>query len=298
MIAFAGNPLDRASEKRSDAAWLAARLKEASSRIAALHQLKPFAMATPGGKTAGFFSPADVAPWLNTDAPCVFLGLRAGSAFFALDVSAAPENATPFTGGAFEELRALSIEIPGEEAAILAQARSLLHWHQRHRCCANCGQPTKLMDGGYRRLCEPCGAEHFPRTDPVVIMLAMRGEYCLLGRQKSWPEGNYSALAGFMEPGETIEEAVIRELKEEAGIRAANVRYMQSQPWPFPSSLMIGCFADALNETITRHDGELEDARWFSREDIKAMLAGAHDSLRVPPRIAIAHHLVKAWAGR
>lgn len=297
-LTFTGSKLDRAVEKRGDADWLAAKAADSAARIIALHGLKPFATASAGGKRAKFLSPAELAACGGTDAILVFLGLRDGRAYFALDVSAADENSMPFRDGAFEELRGLSFEIPEDEAAMLAQARALLHWHARHGFCAACGAPAKLMDGGYRRLCGKCGAEHFPRTDPVVIMLAIHDERCLLGRQKTWPEGNYSALAGFMEPGESIEEAVKRELKEEAGIEASEVRYALSQPWPFPSSLMIGCFARAEGHALSLNDGELEDARWFTRSDLVAMLAGTHATLRVPPRIAIAHHLVRLWLGK
>jgi NAD+ diphosphatase len=180
--------------------------------------------------------------------------------------------------------------------AILGQAKAMAHWHARHGFCANCGLKSRVGGGGWRRECASCQAQHFPRTDPVVIMLAVDGERCLLGRQPRFPKGMYSALAGFLEPGETVEEAVRREIREEAGIACDEVRYLASQPWPFPASLMIGCLARATSFDISRDDEELEDARWFSREEVRAMFEKRHpEALLAPNRMAIAHHLVKFW---
>ena len=199
--------------------------------------------------------------------------------------------------GTFEELRQVAGELSVDVAAILAQAKSMIDWHARHQFCANCGHPTEPGDAGYKRSCGACNAEHFPRTDPVVIMLATKGDKCLLGRQKAWPPKMYSALAGFLEPGESIEEAVARELEEEAGIKVSDVQYFATQPWPYPSSLMIGCFATAETEEILLDDIELEEAVWFDKATVQAALAGKGDgSLFVPPPMAIAHQLVKAWA--
>jgi len=196
------------------------------------------------------------------------------------------------------DLRSIAIErpVPPGEIGLLAQAKSLLHWHRRHRHCANCGAATVPAQAGLRRDCAACGAQHFPRTDPVTIMLVSSGEKCLLGRQSRFVQGSYSCLAGFVSPGETIEEAVRREVKEEAGIAVGRVRYMFSQPWPFPSSLMIGCLGEALAEELTIDFEELEDARWFSREEAASMLERRHESgLITPPPMAIAHHLIRAW---
>jgi NAD+ diphosphatase len=191
---------------------------------------------------------------------------------------------------------AMSGTAPADELGILAAAKSLLDWHARHRFCANCGAPTAPTQAGFRRDCGGCGAQHFPRTDPVVIMLVARGERCLLGRQARFAAGMYSCLAGFMEPGETIESAVRRETFEETGIRVGAVRYMASQPWPFPSSIMIGCHGEATSETLAVDREELEDARWFSREEVRLMLRREHpDGLFTPPPVAIAHHLVREW---
>jgi NAD+ diphosphatase len=180
--------------------------------------------------------------------------------------------------------------------AILGQAKAMAHWHARHGFCANCGQPSRIAVAGWRRDCPSCHAQHFPRTDPVVIMLAVDGERCLLGRQARFPKNMYSALAGFLEPGETVEEAVRREIREEAGIVCDEVRYLASQPWPFPASLMIGCLARAASFDITLDDEELEEARWFPREEVRAMYEKRHpDGLLAPNPMAIAHHLLKFW---
>jgi NAD+ diphosphatase len=183
-----------------------------------------------------------------------------------------------------------------DQLAGIAMAKSMVSWHQRHGFCANCGTRTAMREGGWKRECPNCKTEHFPRTDPVVITLVAHGDKCLLGRQSRFPPGMYSCLAGFVEAAETIEDAVRREIREEAGIVTSRVAYMASQPWPFPSSLMIGCFAEAETDSITIDANELEDARWFSREEVAAMLAGHHpNGLNAPLPFAIAHHLLKRF---
>ena len=180
---------------------------------------------------------------------------------------------------------------------MLAAAKALMHWHAHHRFCANCGALTDVAVAGWRRDCKVCKATHFPRTDPVVIMLAVDGDACVLGRQPRFPKGMYSALAGFVEPGETIEAAVRREIWEEAGVACGAVQYFASQPWPFPASLMIGCFAEARDRSLKVDQVELEDARWFTREEAVALLEKRHpDRLAAPTPVAIAHHLLKQWA--
>jgi NAD+ diphosphatase len=186
-----------------------------------------------------------------------------------------------------------------EHAAIIAQAKAMIDWHQRHGFCPRCGGPTRMMDAGYRRLCGTlkCNSEHFPRVDPVVIMLATHGDACLVGRGKQFPPGMFSALAGFVEPGETIEEAVRRELMEEASVKVGEVTYYATQPWPFPSSLMIGCFAKAQNRDVKAEETELAEVRWLERKIVRELIEGKQvDGVRVPPPIAIAHHLIRTWA--
>ncbi len=196
------------------------------------------------------------------------------------------------------DLRSIAVGgvVPDEEAGLLAAAKSILSWHARHRFCANCGAATSPSQAGFRRDCPACSTQHFPRTDPVVIMLVTRGDRCLLGRQARFPAGNYSCLAGFLEPGETIEDAVRREVREEAGIRVGRVAYHSSQPWPFPSSLMIGCVGEALDDALAIDRDELEDARWFHRDEVALMMENRHpDGLRNPPPVAIAHHLIRSF---
>jgi NAD+ diphosphatase len=192
---------------------------------------------------------------------------------------------------------AMSDLLPPDQTAMLAAAKALMHWHARRRFCSNCGALTEVAAAGWRRDCPVCKAVHFPRTDPVVIMLAVDGDACLLGRQPRFPKGMYSALAGFVEPGETIEAAVRREIREEAAVTCGAVQYFASQPWPFPASLMIGCFAEAEDRSITVDHVELEDARWFSRDEAIALIERRHpDGLMAPTPMAIAHHLLKRWA--
>ncbi|RAI38909.1 NAD(+) diphosphatase [Rhodoplanes roseus] len=196
------------------------------------------------------------------------------------------------------DLRAIAVQglVAAEHLGPLAEAKALLLWHARHRFCSVCGQPSRLDQAGWRRSCPSCGAEHFPRTDPVVIMLAVDGDRCLLGRQARFAPSMWSCLAGFVEPGENIEEAVRRETLEEAGIRCGRVHYVGSQPWPFPMSLMIGCTVEALTTDLVIDRTELEDLRWFSRDEVAAMLAGRHpDGLTAPPPIAIANFIVRGW---
>ena len=232
---------------------------------------------------------------LGPDIFCVFLGLKDGKPLFA---AAMPDSeAAPLAGlGEFRDMRALAFVLPEADTAIAGQAKALVDWHERHRFCAKCGAETAPADAGYRRVCAQCGAEHFPRTDPVVIMLPLFGEECLIGRNKRFPEGLYSAFAGFLEPGETMEEAVARELKEEVSLAVKSVRYHASQPWPFPSSLMLGCYAQAASKDFRIDGHEIEDARWIGRGEARARLAGKiEDAVKMPGTIAIARKLIADW---
>ncbi|WP_309602039.1 NAD(+) diphosphatase [Sphingomonas sp.] len=218
----------------------------------------------------------------------LFLGLDQGDPRFA---------ALPAVGPG-PDTRALLGLLDDADAPLFAAALSLSSWHQRHGFCSVCGSPSAVFRGGWGRKCGACGGEHYPRVDPVVIMLATFEDRLLLGRQPIYPPGRYSALAGFVEPGETLEAAVARELNEEAGIAVTDVRYIASQPWPFPSSLMIGCTARALSDSLTIDREELDDARWFTRAEVTAALSGTRDSAFIaPPRFAIARTLLDDWLG-
>jgi NAD+ diphosphatase len=196
------------------------------------------------------------------------------------------------------DLRSIAVQglVNAEHLPPIAEAKSVLSWHAKHRFCPNCGAPTQAVDGGWRRDCANCKTQHFPRTDPVVIMLVIDGDRCLLGRSPRFAATMWSCLAGFIEPGESFEDAVRRETREEAGIVCGRINYYRSQPWPFPSSLMIGCHAEALSRDIVVDREELEDARWFSKDEIVTMLMRKHpDGLTTPPPMAIAHHIIRAW---
>jgi NAD+ diphosphatase len=297
---FANSPLDRAAHLRTNQDWLAGALSDKRTLFIPLWKLMPFLIKNrEGRREAGWITGELALPLMRPGATTIFLGVHHDTPHFAIDVSKAPDPSSdgPLAGlGLFADLRTVAEEIDPGDAAILAQAKALIDWHQRHGFCANCGVATAAADAGYKRYCESCNTEHFPRTDPVVIMLALHGDTCLLGRQAKWPDGFFSALAGFVEPGETIEEAVARELAEEAGIKIGDVMFHSTQPWPYPSSLMIGCYAQATTTEITIDQNELSDARWFTREEVRAaMEKRGKGDLRLPPPLAIAHQLVKSW---
>lgn len=282
---FTGGLLDRADRLRHDEAALAAAMGDWRARLLKLDNLDPEIDAD--GRLA-WTTLAD-AP---DDAELVLLGLDAGGRphFAALTPATRAGPGRPL------RLFAMLADMATGEAATYAAARSVLDWHSRHRFCANCGAPTEMIRAGWARRCGGCEAEHFPRTDPVVIMLAEHQGSALLGRQPGWPAGRYSALAGFLEVGESIEEAVAREVLEEAGLRVGAVRYLASQPWPFPSSLMIACIAEAEGDAITLDTNELEDAIWVPRDEVRRVMAGGTGSFIAPPPYAIAHTLLAAWA--
>ncbi|MBL8548710.1 MAG: NAD(+) diphosphatase [Hyphomonadaceae bacterium] len=293
--AFANSPLDRAAHHRRDGAWIAQALERPEARLVVLHRTLVFAIEQDGRRQCGWLAAA-ARDAVGSDL-VIFLGLdRDGAPCFAIEAPA--DRDAPFTEiGAFVELRMLAMELGGGgDLAILACAKSLIDWHGRHRFCANCGGQSVVSEAGWKRECPACKAEHFPRTDPVVIMVPAIGDKCLLGRQKRFPKGMYSALAGFIEPGESIEEAVARETLEEAGLTVTRVRYHSTQPWPFPSSLMIGALAEVGDDRETIDHYELEGARWFTREEARAMIEGRHPECSCPPAIAIAHQLIKTWA--
>jgi NAD+ diphosphatase len=305
---FAGNPLDRASYRRSDPSWVAERLADPESLGVVLWNGKPLVedATAKGGNGAGenagvqiAYVSARMAGDLAGGAErLLFLGLWQGTAVFAVDLDGTADPADgPVQGlGRFEDLRTIALTLPGTEAGMLATAKSMFEWRRRHRHCAACGHPSEVSDAGWKRICPSCKVEHFPRTDPVVIMLAVKGDKCLVGRQAVWPKLMYSALAGFLEPGESIEEACARELWEEARLKTRAVRYHSTQPWPYPSSLMIGLIAEVENDDAVADQIELDEVRWLTREETRAMLRGELPDARAPGAMAIAHQLIKAWA--
>jgi NAD+ diphosphatase len=301
MFAFAGNPLNRASEKRADSAWLTAARADKASRVLPLWKLQPLLLGPENAtrSTELGFVAGELAGGLGAaDATEVFLGLHGTTAHFARDISALPDPlAAALAGfGHFRDARSAAALLPLDQVAIMGQAKALIDWHQRHGFCSQCGAATLISDGGYRRVCSSCRAEHFPRTDPAVIMLVTAGDRCLLGRNKRFAGGHYSTLAGFVEPGETIEEAVRREVFEEVGVRVGQVRYFATQPWPFPSSLMIGCFAEADTHEVSVDGSEILVARWFDRETVRRLIGGQSNEVTLPRREAIAFHLIRTWA--
>jgi NAD+ diphosphatase len=299
-LAFAGSRIERAAELRADATALAARLHDPDSRCYLIGGDMVALKKLPHGLNP-LFSAAE-AEGLGTPTETVFLGLLDGAARFAVALpldALAPVQARPDIE--LVDLRSLAIRglVESDHLGALAEAKALTNWHARHRFCANCGAATRTVEAGWRRDCPACRALHFPRTDPVVIMLAIAGDECLLGRSHRFQPGMWSCLAGFVEPGETIEEAVRRETREEAGIVCGEVAYLAAQPWPFPMSLMIGCYAQARSRAIVVDRTELDDARWFEREEVAAMLAGRHPAgLTAPLPHAIAHHILRAFVER
>ena len=288
---------------RTNADLIASMRRDPASLVLPMWRLEPFLLGSEklSAPTAlGLVSPQIADSIAARDATCIFLGLDGERAMFALDISevAEPAKTAALAGlGYFCDARAAAQIVAIKDGAIIAQAKAMIDWHQRHGFCPRCGCATNIMDAGYRRLCPKCNSEHFPRVDPVVIMLATDGEACLVGRGKLFPSGMFSALAGFVEPGETIEEAVRRELMEEASVRVGEVTYYATQPWPFPSSLMIGCFAKAISRDVKVDENELAEVRWLERSVARELVAGKRiDGIMVPPSIAIAHHLIKTWA--
>jgi NAD+ diphosphatase len=280
-VGFTGAPLDRVEPARHDAALFAAL---AANPAALLLDMEDYVPAVADGALS--WRPLTPLP---TD-ELLLLGLIDAIPRFArIDPAAVAARRTP-------ELMALLDGLAAGEAGTYAAARSVLDWHARHRFCANCGARTAPHHAGWARRCPMCNTEHYPRTDPVVIMLAEYEDRVLIGRQAAFPPGRYSALAGFVEVGESIEEAVARELQEEAGVVATGVRYIASQPWPFPSQLMVACIASVADDVVTLDLAELEDAKWVSRAEVAAALAGDADAnFAAPPRYAIANSLFKAW---
>jgi len=293
-IGYITNPLVRHSAERDPEALAHATQNPESALVLLAGDVPILKTGEPG---TGLL-PFSTLSRLPTHREQVFLGTLQDRPVIA--TLASPEAAELFQSDPaymVTDLRSIAVRglVTAEELGILAMAKSILDWHNRHRFCANCGAPTGAAQAGFRRDCSSCGAQHFPRTDPVVIMLITRRDKCLMGRQPRFAEKMYSCLAGFLEPGETIEDAVRRETFEEAGIRVGEVRYLTSQPWPFPSNIMIGCIGEAVTEEIHFDGEELEDARWFTKDDVRRMLEGTHEDFAAPTPIAIANHLLREW---
>ncbi len=294
---FVSNILDRAAHLRGDDAKLLALEGQADARAYVVYRDSLVVKREAAGPRA--LLSIDEALKLGANPGTIFLGLRERAPVFGMGISpAAVETLLTREDAAVTELRGMAMQgvIPADQLSAIAMAKSMVNWHQRHGYCANCGTRTAMKEGGWKRDCPNCKVEHFPRTDPVVIMLVTSGDKVLLGRQKHFPPGMYSCLAGFVEVAETVEDAVRREIFEESGIRCTDVKYYMTQPWPYPSSLMIGCTARATSEDIVVDRAELEDARWFDRREATLMIKREHpDGLAGPHPFAIAHHLLGRW---
>jgi NAD+ diphosphatase len=294
---FAGNPLDRASERRREPEWLAERLEAAGTEVLAFWNGSPLVTGDGDDVRLARLQPALAMELARGDEHLLFMGLDSQDrALFAIDLEggADPAEGVLRGRGRFGSLRDLAAVLPDAESGLGATARAVFEWRRRHRFCSSCGQPTEVAEAGWKRRCPACGVEHFPRTDPVVIMLPVRGDRCLLGRQPSWPPGRFSALAGFMEPGESIESACAREVQEECGLVVSSIRYHSSQPWPFPTNLMIGMIAEVEDGEARADQSELEAVVWLTRAEVRAALADDGE-VRLPPPLAIARQLIEHW---
>jgi NAD+ diphosphatase len=296
-LGYTGSLIDRAADRRTDEAALAKFAKDPRAGVYAIGG-ELVVMKQQGETIDPLFSVAEAAS-LGAVRENIFLGLMNDAPRFGFGLDAAAiEPLKARNDLKITDLRSIAVQglVAAEHLPPLAEAKAMIGWHARHRFCPNCGAATRVVQGGWRRDCPSCHVEHFPRTDPVAIMLVVAGERCVLGRSPRFAATMWSCLAGFAEPGESIEDAVRREVHEEVGIVSGRVKYLFSQPWPFPMSLMIGCHAQALSEKIVIDRSEIEDARWFDREELALMLARRHpDGLTTPPPIAIAHHIIRDY---
>jgi NAD+ diphosphatase len=290
--------VDRVSDKRQDDEWLAAQLEDEATRFIPIWNLKNLLTDEGGVPEPVYLSPGDMLQDLLPKAESmVLLGVTPERTYFAIGLPS--DGDSPPGGldklGEFRDLRWIAATLDGPDIALLAYAQAMTYWHCRHKYCGDCGSPTQSLEGGMLRECtnEECGQQHFPRTDPAIIVLITYGECCLLGRKSWWPEGMYSNVSGFVEPGESLEDALVREVREETGVEVVEMTYHSSQPWPFPSSLMLGFTAVAASEKIRVDEDELEDAAWFSREEMRRRLQ--QGTLRLPMPVSISFRLIEEW---
>jgi len=317
---FAGYFLERLSRKRRDEGWIRERLKDPATRFIPVWRSKHLIAENPNAQ-AVFLAPHQLGVLIRTVESTVLLGKVKTTTLFAVDLNfpstSLPRRFSRF--GKFRDLREVGVLLDDHESALLAYAKGITYWHRRHRFCGDCGNPTVSAEGGHLRVCtnEHCKEQHFPRTDPAIIVLVALGDSCLLARQRAWPKALYATIAGFVEPGESLEGAVAREVLEETGVRLKQIDYHSSQPWPFPGSIMLGFIAQAAGKDIVLDDGELEDARWFSRKQVQSALrmvdanvldperwvsmkeghkALKNGTIQLPPPLSISYRLIKGWA--
>jgi NAD+ diphosphatase len=293
---FVAQAVNRAHNRRKNEEWITERLDAPDSLFLPLWQSKVFVSGGEAPRPV-LLKRQEALHGMDDDAEALFLGEYDGRGVFATDLRSSGDVPPPHLAdfGSFRDLRTMAPLLSKKDGALLAYAKTLTYWHGRNHFCGVCGNPSEIREGGHLRICSNpnCGALHFPRTDPAIIVLIRWGEKCLLGRQPIWPKAMYSVIAGFVEPGESAESAVVREAFEEAGVRIKNVFYHSSQPWPFPSSLMLGFTAEAESGSVRLGDKELEDARWFSRQELRHEVEGG--TLRLPSSISISYHLIEDW---
>ena len=297
MNYFSHNPLNRFSEMRPDEAYMQQLWQQQEARVLVVHDTLSLLQEFATGKRAAMLRGQEAENLVKLAQVQVYLGSEGDVPYFALGFEGIKEELLEMLGEKYSlaDLRTSATEVPQADGALLAYARGMVHWNLRHRFCPNCGSVTYSAYAGHMRQCtnEACNRHHFPRTDTAVIVVISEGDACLLGRQAVWPEGMYATIAGFLEPGETLEQAVAREAQEETGVDLHTIAYHSSQPWPFPSSIMVGFSATASNRHLHLDNDELEDARWFTRKEIATGLQ--EGSLRLPPLISISYRLIRDW---
>lgn len=295
-IPYTGTALDKGTQRREDTRWIASALSDPESRILLYCEGKALLVEDRGHLVPDYVSPADC-PLIPGDVP-VFLGTDAeGQAYFALDVSPDDTRLALLTSDEFSDLRQSAAQMELDPLAITSQGKALVEWHARNGYCPRCGHATVVAAAGNRRDCPHCNTQYFPRIDPAVIVLVTCGDKCLLATNASWPKGRFSTLAGYVEAGESPQEAVVREIHEEVGVHVRHVRYFAAQPWPYPAALMLGFYAECDETELIRDPQEIAAARWFTREEARALLAGKLEGCSGPIKRAIARYLIAGWAG-